>query len=192
MREISGSQLADLTGKTWRTVKSLLETAGVQPKRRDGRSDLYDSTVALRAIYAPESSAEFDDQRQRLAAAQSEKVEHENALRRGQLAARVDVERFWTECIANARAKALSMSSKLSPRLVNIGDAGIIAAAIRAEVYAFLAELADYEPSERSGMDPVSEPGVGAAAGPDGGRVGRPRKTPVNGKQRRARPVANG
>lgn len=149
---------------------------------------------ALVAYYVEKrtGAGDFDDQRQRLAAAQAEKVEHENALRRGYLAARADVDRFWTECIANARAKALAMSSKLSPRLVNIGDAGIIAAAVKAEIYAFLAELADYEPSERSGMDQVGEPGMGAAAGPDGGRMGRPRAKAVNGVKRRARPVANG
>jgi len=149
---------------------------------------------ALIAYYIAKltGDGEFDDQRQRLAAAQSEKVEHENALRRGQLAARADVVRFWTECVANMRAKALSMPSKLSPRLVNIGDAGIISAAIRAEVYAFLAELADYEPVEPVGVVEVGAVDSVPAAGPDGSGVGRPRAKAVNGKQRRARAVADG
>jgi hypothetical protein len=148
---------------------------------------------ALVAYYVAKmtGAGEFDDQRQRLAAAQAEKVEHDNAVRRGELARRSDVERFWTDCIANARAKSLAMSSKLSPRLVNIGDAGIIAAAIRAEVYALLAELADYEPGGREVVDTVSEPDVGAAAGADGERVVRPRKAAVERKRSRARAVAD-
>lgn len=192
MREVSGSELAELTGKTWRTVKSLLETAGIRPRRRSGRADLYDSEAALRAIFAPMSAEEYDDQRQRLAAAQAEKVERDNALRRGELAQRADVDRFWTDCIANARAKALAIDSKLSPRLVNIGDARLIAAAIRAEVHAFLSELADYEPGGRGGVDQGREPDMGTTAGVDGESVGRPRAKAVNGKQRRARPVADG
>lgn len=192
MREVSGSELAELTGKTWRTVKALLEAAGIRPRRRHGRADLYDSEAALRAIFAPAAAEEYDDQRQRLAAAQAERVERDNALRRGDLVQRADAVRFWTDCIANARAKALAMDSKLSPRLVSIADARIIAAAIRAEVHAFLAELADYDPGEREGVDPAGEQDVGATAGPDGEPVGGSGAKAQQRKQRRARPVADG
>ena len=155
------------------------------------------SGPALVAYYVAKVSGntdEYDDQRQRLAAAQSEKVEHENAIRRGELADMRDVERKWVEYIANARIKALAMPSKLSSRLVNIGDAVIISAAIRAEVHAFLAELADYVPPTGGPVasDPASVEDVGPAAGSNGEPVGRSRKKTVNGKQRRARPVANG
>jgi hypothetical protein len=148
---------------------------------------------ALVAYYVAKMAGggEFDDQRQRLAAAQAEKQEHENAVRRGELAPRADVVRFWTDCIANMRAKALAMASKLSPQLVSIGDANIIAAAIRAEVYAFLAELADYEPGGRAGLVADSAENRSAAAGADGKPVGRPRKKAKQRKQRRARAVAD-
>jgi hypothetical protein len=148
---------------------------------------------ALVAYYVAKiaGGGEYDDQRQRLAAAQAEKVERENAVRRGELAQRAEVERFWTDCIANARAKLLAIDSKLSPRLVNIADARIIAAAIRAELYAALAELQDYEPRGSDGVDAEGEPDVGAAAGPDGEPVGRPRAKTQQRKQRRARPVAD-
>jgi hypothetical protein len=151
---------------------------------------------ALVAYYVAKLGAaggEFDDQRQRLAAAQAEKVEHENAVRRGELADMRDVERFWTDCIANARAKALALPSKLSPRLVNIGDASLISAAIRAECHAFLAELVDYSPPAGgpAGLDVPRVEDVESAAEPDGKRVGRPRKKTQQRKQRRARPVAD-
>jgi hypothetical protein len=191
MREVSGNELANLTGKTWRTVKSALESGGVQPLRREGRADLYDSQAALMAIYRPDDGGEYDDQRQRLAAAQAEKVEHENLVRRGMLAQREAVVKFWTECLANMRAKILAMASKLGPQLVNIGDASIIAAAIRAECYAALAELAEWGADGREDVVAGSEEGPAAAAGPDGSGVGRPRAKAVNGKQRRARTVAN-
>lgn len=195
MREVSGSQLSDLTGRSWRTVKALLEAAGIRPLRREGRADLFDSELALRAIYAPsDPSEEFDgDQRQRLAAAQAEKVEHENAVRRGELADMRDVEKAWTDFVANARAKALGMHAKLSPRLVNIGDASIIAAAIRAEVYAFLAELAEYrpEPGRPGGDDPPDLEDMGSSAGANRKRMGRQIPAPVKRKRGRAGPVAD-
>ena len=160
------------------------------PRNKDGTYP----GPALVAYYVAKitGDGEFDDQRQRLAAAQAEKVEHENAVRRGELARMSDVVHFWTDCIANARAKALAMASKVSPQLVNIGDASIIAAAVRAEVYAFLAELADYDPRERGGVDSRGEPDLVAAADPDGEPVGRPRAKTQQRKQRRARTVADG
>ena len=128
---------------------------------------------------------EFDDQRQRLAAAQAERVEHENSVRRGDLADMRDVSRFWEECMANMRAKLLALPSKLSPRLVNIGDAGVINAALRADVHACLSELADYEPTEREPADVVVEDEAGAAAPakPDRKRVGGSRKKAVKRKR---------
>lgn len=145
------------------------------------------------AIAKSGAANEFDDQRQRLAAAQAEKVEHENAIRRGELALRGDVLRIWTDCIANARARILGLGTKLSTQLVNIADPIIIAAAIRAEAYAALTELADYDPSprRRDGVAPGSESGVEAAPEPDGEPVGRPRKKVKRRKQRRARSVEN-
>jgi hypothetical protein len=155
------------------------------------------SGPALVAYYVAKVSGntdEYDDQRQRLAAAQAEKVEHENAVRRGELADMHEVARHWTDFVVNARAKALAMPSKLSARLVNIGDASIISAAIRAEVHAFLVELADYAPDngESGRLREEGSAGGDASAGPDRKPVGRPRKKAVNGKQRRAGAVANG
>ncbi len=121
---------------------------------------------------------EFDDQRQRLAAAQAEKVERENAIRRGQVADIATVERQWNDFTSNCRARLLGIPSKLSPRLVNLADPVIIDTAIRAEIRAALAELADYEPpADGAGRsDPADGAADGPAAGTDGQPVGRPRK----------------
>jgi hypothetical protein len=84
------------------------------------------------------------------------------------------------------RARALAMGSKLSPRLVNIADASLISAAIRAEVHAFLAELADYEPGESDGVVEGGPERGQPAADSDGQRVGRPRAKAQQRKRRRA------
>jgi hypothetical protein len=160
------------------------------PRTEDGRYP----GPALVAYYVGKlqgQGGEFDDQRQRLAAAQAEKVEHDNAVRRGRLADMTQVMGAWTECIANARAKLLSLPSKVAPELVQIADANVIATRIRVEVYAALTELAQWSPGARG---PESVPAgdiedLDAAAGPDGERMGGPIPAPVQRKRRRARPV---
>ena len=57
MKEVSGSELAALTGRSWRKVRSILEGAGIRPRREHNRAHLFDSEEALRAIYAPAARA---------------------------------------------------------------------------------------------------------------------------------------
>lgn len=155
MPELSGSRIADLTGRAWRTVKAKLERAGVRPIRQERNANLYDSVAALEAIFSPERPAgfeneEFTDQRQRLAAAQAEKQEMENALRSGQLADVRDVEQAWADMILACRAKLLVLPGKLAPQLQNVAQATVIEARIRAEVYQALNELGQSEQGEDS------------------------------------------
>ena len=148
---------------------------------------------ALVAYYVAKlgGSGEFDNQRERLAAAQAEKVEMENAVCRGRLADLDAVERVWADFVANARARLLGMGSKLGPQLVNIADASIVATAIRTEARAALNELADYTPGAGGSGAEGGQP-VAPAAGTDGQPVGGPGAPAVKRKQRRARPVADG
>jgi hypothetical protein len=181
---LTQTQAASLLGVTTRALRDWHDA----PRNKDSSYP----GPALVAYYVAKVTGgeEYDDQRQRLAAAQAEKVEHENAVRRGQLADMVEAERRWTDYVANARAKLLGVPSKLGARLVNIGDANVITVAIRAEIYAALVELSG--PSRHTGDTGEGVEDVGAAADPDGERVGRPRAKALNGKQRRARPVADG
>ena len=183
LQQLNQTQAAALLSVAPRTLRDWHDA----PRNKDGTYP----GPALVAYYVARitGGGEYDDQRQRLAAAQAEKVEHENAVRRGELARRGDVERFWTECITNMRARALAMGSKLSPRLVNIGDASLISAAIRAEVHAFLSELADWEPGGPEAVVADGPAGGEPAADPDGERVGRPRAKAQQRKRRGARPV---
>jgi hypothetical protein len=180
LQALTQTQAAALLSVAPRTLRDWHDA----PRNKDGSYP----GPSLVAYYVAKiaGGGEYDDQRQRLAAAQAERVEHENAVRRGQLADMREVEKFWTDCIANARAKALSRASKLSPQLVNIGDASVIAAAIRADTNAFLAELADYEPASGglAGVDPANIEGLESAAGPDGKPVVRSRAKVKQRKQR--------
>jgi phage terminase Nu1 subunit (DNA packaging protein) len=146
------------------------------PRNRDGSYN----GPALVAYYVAKlagNAGEFDDQRERLNAAQAEKVETENAVRRGEIAVVSDLERVWTDHIAAARAKLLSLPSKLAPQLAGINEPNVIAAAIRADIYAALSELAEYTPTAPAESDaPEGVADVDAAAGADGQPVGRRRK----------------
>ena len=150
---------------------------------------------ALVAYYVAKLAAtpgEWADQRERLAAAQAEKVEAENAVRRGQLADVQLMVRVWQDHIAAARAKLLGIAAKLSPQLVGLNDPNVISAAIRAEVSAALGELANYDPAvaaagAESGAAAAGVDDVAGAPEPDSKPVGRPRKKAVERKQRRAR-----
>jgi hypothetical protein len=76
----------------------------------------------------------------------------------------------WSDHIANARSKLLSMPTKLGPQLVNLADPAVIASKVRTEIYASLLELAaDVRPSRKARRDTES---VAAPARSDGLSVG--------------------
>ena len=187
LSRLTQQQAAEICGVTSRTLRDWADA----PRNRDGSYHARELVAWLVARAA--GSGDFDNQRERLAAAQAEKVEHDNAVRKGWLADLKVVTKFWADCLANMRARLLNLGPKLGPQLVNIGDPHVIAAAIRAEVYAALAELAEYEPRPDGGTEAVagSADGAEAAADPDGKRVVRPRKATQQRKQRRARALAD-
>lgn len=121
---------------------------------------------------------EDDDQRQRLAAAQAEKHEMDNEERRGHLVDATEARSLWSEHIGAARAKLLSLPTKLGPQLINVADPNTVASRIRTEVYAALDELAEWEP----------EPTNGASASPaNGSHVAQP--ADADGQQLGGRPA---
>ena len=169
---LSQQDAAALLGVTARTLREWSDA----PRNANGSYPGPDLVKWAISRAAPDSG-EFDSQRERLAAAQAEKVEAENAVRRGFLADVRAVLAAWTDLIAAFRAKVLAIPTKLAPQLTNVSDPKRIADIIRGELYAALAELADGDwigqpdgPAEGSSGD------GGAAPEPDGKRVGR-RKT---------------
>jgi phage terminase Nu1 subunit (DNA packaging protein) len=183
LSRLTQQQAAEICGVTSRTLRDWADA----PRNRDG--SYHARTLVAWLVARAAGSGDFDNQRERLAAAQAEKVEHENAVRKGWLADLKVVTKFWADCIAAMRARLLNMGAKLGPQLVNIGDPHVIATAIRAEVHAALAELADYEPRPDSSVEGVAggADGPETAADPDDKPVGGRRKAPQQRKQRRTR-----
>jgi hypothetical protein len=164
---LNQKQLAKAFGKSARTIQTWTDQG--MPRNGDDSYSLPDCS----AWSNRPSDSDFDDQRERLAAAQAEKVETENAVRRGQLAVVADFDRVQADHVAAARARLLSMATKLAPQLTGISEPNVIAAAVRAEVTAALAELAEYEPPPVEGGDADVSEDVAAAPVPDGKPMGR-------------------
>jgi len=89
---------------------------------------------------------DLDQQRARLASAQAERVEHENGVRRGELAHREEVVCFWTDCIGNARTKLLQLPSRLRGELPPAPTPAQVFDLARRLVHETLTDLAEYEP----------------------------------------------
>ena len=152
---LTQTQVAALFGVTPRTVRDWADA----PRNGDGS---YHGPAIVAYYLAKRVGADGEDgerhptQRERLAAAQAEKVESENRVRRGEL---VEVEQVgveWDDLVLNARAKLLSLPTKIAPQLVGRTDPNAIRSILRSEINAALIELAG-----ESGPDPEA---VAAAA----------------------------
>lgn len=208
MKLVTISEVAELTGSTFRTVRRRLAEAGIEPQKRTPKSDLFASDLALRAVLIESAAADdgadldLDEQRARLAKAQADRVEVENAVRAGELLELSDTFDGWTRLIAAARAKFIGLHMKLAPQLAAMTDPAAIAEAIRLEVWAALSELTtnplednhDVERAEprADGRVPASSGDSAADAGdlrPAAGRD-QPDAAGRRARGRRGRPVA--
>jgi phage terminase Nu1 subunit (DNA packaging protein) len=83
----------------------------------------------------------LDEERARLAAVQRERVELQNAVRRGELMPVGEVAAVWTEILATVRANLLALPSALAPELARIEEPHAVAARLREAIYAALTAL---------------------------------------------------
>ena len=167
LEKLNQQQAAFVLGVTARSLRDWPDA----PRAADGT---YNAQKLVEWYVAKLSQNEegFDSQRERLAAAQAEKVETENRLRRAELADMSEVATAWQDHIIAAKSKLLSMPAKLGPQLVNCADAGTIAGRIRSEIYSALVELAESS-DVRPGADAETLPeGVEPAARPYGVGLG--------------------
>lgn len=180
MREVSGNALAELTGKSWRTVKRRLEEAGIKPLRSEGNADLYDSAEALKAIYAGVGEElDSNHERARKDKEMADKLSLENQVRRGELTVTEEVLGAMGAIVAAARARLIQIPDAVG-QFCDARYAPIIVAEVRRRIYEALAEL-----SQDAGGD------LGAAADGDGERVGGLEPATVERGKRGAGPVAN-
>ena len=121
------------------------------------------------------------------------------AIDAGAVVAIADFERQLAAMIGRARAKALQLGSKLAPLVVTARSPAEAKDLIDGAIHELLAELSRDVPvsdatdsaTESASGQPESGEVVGAAAGPDNQRVGRPAPPAKRRKQRRARPVVH-
>lgn len=149
---LNQQQAAWLLGVTSRTLRDWPDA----PRRADG---LYDGrTLVAWAIARSGGSenAEHPTQRERLAAAQAEKVEVENRVRRGELVEVEQVGQEWDDLVLNARAKLLSLPSKIAPQLVGRTDPNAIRSIVREEINAALVELASESEPDPDTLAPAA------------------------------------
>ena len=140
---ISGNQLSEMTGKSWRTVQKRLAAAGIEATRREGNADLFEAPTAFAAIYLPEAPKGLDpaQERARRDRATADKLEQELAVRSGKLMEAGAVTAAWADHIANARSRLLAIPAKLPP-LLEGKPAPAMATLLRTEISAALHELA--------------------------------------------------
>lgn len=124
----------------------------------------------------PNGNADTPDliaEKTRLAREQGDKLEIDNAVKRGELVYASEVATAWSNHIADARVKLLGLPSKVAPQLINQDNANAIAARIRDEITAALTELAEgSEDSEDFDSDGEGAPDMDAAAESDDLAVG--------------------
>ena len=129
---------------------SQLKTAGILPEAPRGKHDLDACRVAylahLREVAAGRGSKDgaidLVAERARLARAQAEKVERENAVADGKFLPHGEVHIIVTSAFARVRAKMLALPSKLAPELAAIKTPAKAQRILKDEVYRALNELA--------------------------------------------------
>ena len=112
-------------------------------------------------------------ERTRLAKEQGDKLAIENSIKRGELVYVSDVVQAWSEHISGAKAKLLSLPSKVAPQLVNQPNANVIAARIREEVDTALIELAESNDEYLGSIETSEETLETASEADDLGVVGQ-------------------
>jgi len=132
------------------TRVSELKSAGILPEARRRANNLTACRIAylahLRAVAAGRGSKDgggFDlvGERARLAAAQAERVERENAIAAGEFIRVAEFHLMMTASFARVRSKLLALPSRLAPVMAPAMTPAAAQAALKSEVYAALNEL---------------------------------------------------
>jgi len=153
------------------TRVSQLKSAGILPEARRRANNLTACRAAylehLREVAAGRGSKDgggldLVTERARLARAQAEKCERENAVAEGEFLPRCEVHTAMTATFMRVRSKLLAMPSKLAPYLVGIETPDTAQAIVKTEIYLALDELAatkiiDGEFVDDPGDDPEAD-----------------------------------
>lgn len=152
--KVSYTQLSDLTGMTYRTIKKRLDSANLKPAGQaegPGGANLWESKDALRAIYAPVAGDRLDPGQERalLDREKRKTQEMKNKELKGQLIDAERVSELWARIIVAAKTKILSIKSECAPLVrelvIDSEDCEMILSAIDDRCREALNELSEYE-----------------------------------------------
>ncbi len=135
--------LEDLTGCSFKTIKKKLSSVGISPVKVSQKGTFYDSGEALRAIYAGQAQEELNlqEERAKLAKAQTEKTQYETEKLKKNLVSAEDVVSEWSKYINNVRSKLLLLPTKMSKDLKGITEAKDIERILEDAIYECLTDL---------------------------------------------------
>ncbi len=115
LTEVSGSELAELTSRSYRWLHARL--ARLEPVRVDGRTRWYSAPEALRRIYVDEEHLDLSQERAHLAKVQRELAALKLAVARGELVQADRVARGWARVGLRVRDAFLRVPARLAPVL---------------------------------------------------------------------------
>lgn len=169
--KLTYNQLQQLTGTSYRKIKSLLEDAEIEPVERDGNSVYFDPKQALPVIFEAQgfrtnqrNDFEMDDspldhpdvnevlnpaiQSARLSKARTEKTELEIAKLRGELIPLESVVFFVSSMIVAAKSKLRALPDRITENIMGYKDPIDAKIFFRKEIDKALIELRDYDTRE--------------------------------------------
>ena len=111
---LSAVDIADLMGVDARTVT---RWCGMGVPRNDDKT--FDATSVIKWRISRAEARGEADQRQRLAAAQADRVERENAIAMGELIRAKDAVLVWGSIVGDTRNCLLALPNKIAPRLAH-------------------------------------------------------------------------
>jgi phage terminase Nu1 subunit (DNA packaging protein) len=145
---------------------------GVIPKKGRGEYELgpcmaayiryLQKVVETRGPASTAAGSDIATERRKLIAAQREKVETENAIRRGDLTECVRVAQIWANNVSIAKANFRTIPSKLGPQLTGISETAVVVDLLQTAIDEVLTELAGADDGSRSDLSRRA-PDLGAA-----------------------------
>lgn len=182
-------QAALLVNLTVRRLQQIVRE-GSGPRCVDARFPVADFADWLAAR---NTESNFQAERTRLTRAQADKTELEVAELAGDLCRTNEVTTAWGDKNASARAKFLGFPAKIAQRIAPPERIAEVQKLAQECVYEVLLELAgDGLPERTRARRANGGRDLGATAGPDGQRVGRPESAAVARVKRRAGKVVDG
>jgi phage terminase Nu1 subunit (DNA packaging protein) len=176
MQAMNGTEFAEFCGVSKASISGWAKDGmPCSPAGRAGRELRIDPAQAIPWVIAHREAPE-GSQRERLARVQADKVEIDNATKRGQLIYAYQAADSMNSVAANLSAELDALSGRLANELAGISDAGEIRTrilretrSIRASVARHVGQLAQAGEAAADDGDDM-EPAAGEEPGPVGGR----------------------